>query len=692
VNRLRTFEGRWVRVRMGIICGVLALASGLVVSAGYSVMVRDGHEWREMAEKQRQRRLRLSPKRGSVYDRNGSPLAISIEVPSVSMDSIELLRGAPPQEVPQVARRAAERIAAALGLEAPEVERKILRQRRFSWLKRRITLDEADKLHALESESKAGEEPIRGLLVEAEGHRYYPQRALGGPLLGFVAPDGTGKDGLELTLDEELGGQRELLQGLRDRSGHLLFLDGIQDERTLAGHDLYLTIDQGIQNLAEQELSRAAQTFEALGGSVVVIAPQTGEILALANWPSYNPNDYRFSETGARRLRGIADRFEPGSTIKIFTLAAGLETGAVRPNEQLYCEKGALTIDGVTIRDTHPSAWLSISQALALSSNICLGKVGMKVGSQRLYDVFRRFGFGQETGLQLPGEAAGVLQPRGRPWVQVETASAAFGQGISVTNLQMALATAAIANGGRLMEPILVRRVQSGTGELVREAAPRVRRQVVSAAVARTVAEMMIGVAENGTGVQARVDGFTVAGKTGTAQKADPRTGRYSVDSYVASFVGFVPARQPVLAMAVTIDEPMVEHMGGTVAAPVFRRIAEAALNYLGVTPEGTRVADLQKFVGAADPARAATEAMRRAGGQEPPVQEVRDDKQPLGPGLVRVPDLTGFPVREAVQKGIELGVKPRVVGTGLLARQEPGPGAVLEKGETLVLVFEPAT
>jgi cell division protein FtsI (penicillin-binding protein 3) len=529
--------------------------------------------------------------------------------------------------------------------------------------------------------------------VEAEAHRYYPQRALAGPLLGFVAPDGKGKDGLELTLDEELGGQRELLQGLRDRSGHLLFLDGIQDERTLAGHDLYLTIDQGIQNIAEQELSRAAQTLEALGGSVVVIAPQTGEILALATWPTYNPNDYRFSDTGARRLRGIADRFEPGSTVKIFTLAAGLETGAVRPNEQMYCEKGSLAIDDVVIRDTHPAAWLSLSEALAVSSNICLGKVGLKVGSQRLYDVFRRFGFGQETGLQLPGEAGGVLQPRGRPWVQVETASAAFGQGISVTNLQMALATAAIANGGRLMEPILVRRVQSGTGELVREAAPRLRRQVVSASVARTVAEMMIGVTEgNGTGVQARVDGFSVAGKTGTAQKADPRTGRYSLDSYVASFVGFVPARQPVLAMAVTIDEPMVEHGGGTVAAPVFRRIAEAALNYLGVTPEGTRMADLQKLVGAADPPRAAIEAMRRAGGQEPPVQEVRQDKQPLGPGLVRVPDLTGFPVREAVRKGIELGVKPRVVGTGLLARQEPGPGTVLEKGETLVLVFEPAT
>jgi cell division protein FtsI (penicillin-binding protein 3) len=693
MNRLRTFEGRWVRARMGIICGLLALASGLVVSAGYSVMVRDGNEWREMAEKQRQRRLRLSPKRGSVYDRNGSPLAISIEVPSVSLDAIELLRGVSPQEVPLFARRAAERIASALDLEAPDVERKILRQRRFAWLKRRITLAEADKLHDLETDSKSGEEPLRGLLVEAEGQRYYPQRALGGPLLGFVAPDGNGKDGLELALDQDLGGQRELLQGLRDRSGHLLFLDGIQDERTLAGHDLYLTIDQGIQNLAEQELSRAAQTFEALGGSVVVIAPQTGEILALANWPSYNPNDYRFSELGARRLRAIADRFEPGSTAKIFTLAAGLETGAVRPNEQLFCEHGAMKIDDVTIRDTHPSGWLSLSQALAVSSNICLGKVGMKVGGQRLHDMFRRFGFGQETGVPLPGEASGVLLPRGRPWVQVETASAAFGQGISVTNLQMALATAAIANGGKLLEPTLVKRVQSGTGELVREAAPRVRRQVDTAAVARAVAEMMVGVTEgNGTGVQARVDGFSVAGKTGTAQKADPKTGRYSRDGFVASFVGFVPARQPVLAMAVTIDEPMVEHMGGAVAGPVFRRIAEAALNYLGVTPEGTRVADLQKLVGAADPARAATEMLRRAGGREPPVQEVQDAKLALKPGLVRIPDLTGFPVREAVHKGIELGLQPRVVGTGLLARQEPGPGAVLEKGETLVLVFEPAT
>ena len=676
---------------MGLICGALAFACGLIVASAFGIMVRDGGDWHELAEKQRQRRLRLVPKRGSVYDRNGSPLAISVEVPSVSLDAIELLRGVPPEEVPALARRAAERIATALELEPAEVEKKILRKRRFAWLKRRITLAESESLRSL-SEPDPGAPAIRGLLVEAEGHRYYPGRALGGSLLGFVAPDGVGKDGIELELDTELAGHKELLNGLRDRSGRLLFMDGIQDEQMLAGHDIYLSIDQGIQNVAERELGRAAQTFEALGGSVVVVDPRTGEILALANWPGYNPNDYRFSEPGMRRMRGITDRFEPGSTAKIFTLAAGLEAGVVKPNERMYCENGSMAVDDVVIRDTHPAEWLTLAQVLAVSSNICFAKVGLQLGGQRLYESFRRFGFGQQTGVPLPGEAEGVLLPRQRPWVPVETASAAFGQGISVTNLQLAMATAAIANGGKLMDPILVRRVQSASGELVREAAPRVRRQVVSAPVARTVAEMMIAVTEgNGTGVQAAFGAFSVAGKTGTAQKADPATGRYSLDSFIASFVGFVPAREPVLAIAVTFDEPAVDHAGGAVAAPVFRRIAESALNYMGITPDGSRVADVRQFVGAADPARAAYETIRRSQGQKPPVQEIREEAE-LGPGMIRVPNLTGFPVREALERSVELGVRPRVVGTGLLSRQEPPPGASLKKGEALVLVFEPAT
>lgn len=693
MNRLQTREGRWIRVRMGIICGALAFAAGLVVAAGHSVMVRDGTEWRELAERQRQRRLRLLPKRGSLYDRNGSPLAISIDVPSVSVDAVELLRGVPPPEIPVVARSAAERIAEALDLDAADVEKKILRRRRFAWLKRRISVEEADRLRELSSETVDGLAPVRGLLVEAEGHRYYPQRALAGSLLGFVAPDGVGKDGVELALDSELAGHRELLRGLRDRSGRLLFMDGIQDEQTLAGRDVHLTIDQGIQNVAERELGRAAQTFEALGGSVIVVDPKTGEILALANWPSYNPNDYRFSELAMRRSRAVTDRFEPGSTAKIFTLAAGLDSGVIKPNERMFCENGSLAVDDVVIRDTHPAGWLSLTQVLATSSNICAAKIGLEMGGTRLHESFRRFGFGQETGVPLPGEVAGVLLPRGRPWVDVETASAAFGQGFAVTNLQLAMATAAIANGGRLMDALLVRRVNGPSGELVREAAPRLRRQVVSPAVARTVAEMMIAVTEgDGTGVQAAVEGFSVAGKTGTAQKARRGGHGYSLDSHTASFVGFVPAREPVLAIAVTLDEPALDHAGGTVAAPVFRRVAEAALNYLGVTPRRNAAsADVRQLVGASDPARAAYEVIRRAQGKKPPVQEV-SERAPVARGMVRVPDLTGFPMREALRRGAQLGLAPRVIGTGLLARQEPQPGAVIEKGEALVLVFEPAT
>lgn len=550
---------RWVRLRMGMLCGALALGLGLVVSSGYDLMIGDGAAWRELAETQRQRRLHVAPKRGGVYDRNGSALAVSVEVPSVSMDAVELLRAVPSQQVPVVARDAANRIAAVLGIDAAQVERRILAKRRFAWLKRQISAEEADKIRALSEDDPAGGGRIRGLVVEGEGRRYYPRRELAGPLLGFVAPDGEGKDGLEYALNDDLKGSAEQLKGLRDRSGRLLFSDGVEDDRAFAGHNIYLTIDQGIQYVAEHELQAAARTFEAAGGSVVVVNPYTGEILALASWPFFNPNDYTSSEPEQRRDRAMSDVFEPGSTMKMFTVAAGLADGVITPTQKLYCEKGVMQIDNVTIRDTHPAEWLSISQILAVSSNICAAKIGLGMGEAKLYDALRRFGFGQESGLPFPGEAPGTLRPRSRPWVQVETASAAFGQGIGVTNMQMAMAAAALANGGELMEPLLVRKVTTSSGEIVRDVAPHVRRRVVSKEVARAVSEMLVAVTEGeGTGTEAAIDGYRVAGKTATAQKSDPKTGRYSIDKYIGSFVGFVPAEKPVVAIAVTLDEPML--------------------------------------------------------------------------------------------------------------------------------------
>jgi cell division protein FtsI (penicillin-binding protein 3) len=511
-------------------------------------------------------------------------------------------------------------------------------------------------------------------------------------LLGFVAPDGEGKDGLELSLNRSLKGHVEQLRGLRDRGGRLLFSDGVQDDQALAGHDLHLTIDQGIQYVAERELASAARTFEAVGGSVIVVEPYTGELLAMASWPGYNPNDYRDSEVSHRRDRGLSDVFEPGSTVKIFTIAAGLAASVISPTQKLYCEKGMMPVDNVLIRDTHPSGWLPIARVLAVSSNICAAKVGLSLGGDKLYQAFRRFGFGQATGIPLPGESSGTLRPRGRPWVQVETAAASFGQGISLTTLQLAMATAALANGGNLMQPAIIKRVTTATGERVREAAPQVRRRVVPVRVARLLREMMVGVTEgDGTGIEAAVEGYQVAGKTATAQKTDPATGRYSLDEYIASFVGFVPAKNPVVAIAVMVDEPMVEHAGGAVAAPIFRRVAEMALKYMGRIPRGTQRRELDQLARQPDPANTTYEMLRQAQGRKPPVQEVVTAGT-VGPGMVRVPDMTGWPVREALRNAVELGVVPRVEGTGLLARQRPAPGAVMGRGATLTLVFEPTT
>lgn len=685
-------RGRWIRLRMGILCGVLALGTGLVVAAGFELMVSHGTEWRDIAERQRERRLNLRPKRGTVYDRNGTALAVSVEVPSVSMDAAELLRDVEPSRRAFVARDAATRIAAALSLDPAVIEGRILQRRRFSWLKRRVSADEVESVRLLASRGSPGGEPIRGLHVEPEGHRFYPRRELAGSLLGFVAPGGDGKDGLELALNSDLEGHPDRLAGLRDRSSRLLFADAVEDDAALAGHDVTLTLDQGIQYVAETDLAAAVRTFEATGGAVVVTDPKTGEILALASWPGYNPNDYGTSDVASRRARGVSDSFEPGSSMKIFTIAAALASGVITPTQQLYCEKGTMKVDNVSIRDTHPAEWLSIPKIMSLSSNICAAKIGLALGGDRLYDALRRFGFGQQVALGLPGQSSGTLRPKGRPWVDVETASASFGQGISVTALQLAMAAGAIANGGELMEATLVRRVNTATGEPVRVTAPSVRRRVIPRAVAQQVTDMMIGVTEGeGTGVEAAVPGYQVAGKTATAQKIDPATGRYSEDRYVASFVGFVPARDPAVVIAVVVDEPHLAHAGGAAAAPVFRRVAQMALEYRGLVPRGTTPVDVAALGRRPDPAARALSLLRGTTNAPPSVQEIAANS-PVQAGSVRVPDMIGWPMREVLRHTTELGLVPEIHGTGLLLRQEPAPGQATPRGAAVQLHFEPAS
>jgi cell division protein FtsI (penicillin-binding protein 3) len=696
VKNLDPKRARWIRIRMGILCGLMGLGLGAIVSGAYDIEVKDGDQWYELAEKQRQRRLHIQPKRGTIYDRNGTPLAESVEVPSVSADAVEMLRGIEDRFVPMRIQQYSERVAEALHMPVEDVVEKLSRRRRFVWLKRRVSEDEATAIRALSDRNQRY--PIAGLTIEGEGHRFYPNRELAGPLLGFVSPDGEGKEGLELSLEHELRGHASELRGLRDRAGRLLFNEGLDDEQALAGHNVFLTIDKGIQFTAERELESALKTYEAIGGSVIVMDPSNGEILAMANAPGFNPNDYSTSDPDSRRNRCVVDRFEPGSTMKVFEIATALAAKSVTPTTSIYCEEGTMAIDNIVIHDTHVNKWLTPTQILTVSSNIGAAKIALGLGEQRLYEGLRRFGFGDATGLPVPGESVGVLRPRGRPWVQVETASAAFGQGISVTAIQLATAMTAVANDGKLLEPILVKRVTDGTGAMLTEASTHVRRNAIPPSVARMMAEMLVSVTEGeGTGVEAAIDGFRVAGKTATAQKIDPATGRYTDTHYVGSFVGFVPAERPRLVISVVLDEPMGgTYAGGSVAAPVFRRVGEMALRYLGVTPRGTtpmKLSEIGQKAKDGDPADAAYQAVNQAKGQEaPPAAAPSAPSAPTKPGEVRVPDLAGWPTRDAVKTAVGLGLAPTIEGTGRLLRQEPAAGSVVPKGAAVKLVFEPPT
>jgi cell division protein FtsI (penicillin-binding protein 3) len=688
VRNLDPLRARWIRTRMGVLCGVMGLALGGIVSSAWRVQIEDAPEWREMAEKQRQRRLHLEPKRGTIYDRNGTPLAVSVDVPSVSVDVAEMLRGVEGKAAQEAALRdAAVRLAKALSMSTDEVYGKLEARHRFAWIKRRITGDEAAMVRDL-GDAKLQGRPIRGVSIEGEGHRYYPGRELAGAVLGFVAPDGLGKDGLELALDEDLHGKVEDVRGLRDRSGRLVF-EGASESHALQGYDVALTLDEGIQHVAERELDAALHTYETKGGSLVVVDPMTGEILALASAPGYNPNDYSDSDADARRDRAVTDRFEPGSVMKPFMMAGALNAGALKPTDSIDCEHGVYVVAGIPVHDTHVNDMLTPTQILAKSSNIGALKIGLQMGEPALYATYRRFGFGEETGLPLPGEAAGMLRPRGRPWVTFETATASYGQGISVSTLQLAMAMSAIANGGRLLEPILVKRVTDGSGVTVRESSTHVRREVVSAGVARTVAEMLTAVTEDGgTAVEASVPGFRVAGKTGTAEKVDPATGRYSTEKYTAVFVGFVPVDHPRLVVAVVLDEPMIGRYGGDLAGPVFRRVAEASLRYLGVTPMpgSAKITAVKREGDVAD----ATLAMMKA--PAPPVAAPAATLAVVPPGSVRVPDASGLPAHDVVAAVTKAGLVPQIEGWGRAVRQTPPAGAPAPKGSSVRVVLEPAS
>ncbi len=546
---------------------ILLLLSGfgVVLSRLVMLQVLQAAELAVKADRQHQRTVLLQGMRGAIVDRQGKMLAMNLEVPSVY--GVPTVLDSPVQ--------AARTLAPILHVRSNELERKLSQPRAFVWLARQLDPEKGRLLERLSS--------MEGIGIKMEGRRFYPKGPLLSHVLGFAGLDGEGLEGIERRYDEELRGEKRAIVLQQDAKGRTVFPKGLLEETAAApGHQLVLTVDEVIQYIVEKELDEAVMRTRAKSGTAIMLDPATGALLAMAVSPRFNPNSLTGLKPEQWRNRAVTDAYEPGSTMKAIVAAAAIEEGVMTPRTLIYGEEGRMTVANTVIHDHERFGWMSFAQVIWKSSNVGAAKVGMALGEERLYRYLRAFGFGERTEIDLPGETAGLLKPP-REWGKRTAASLSMGQEIGVTPIQMVSAVAAIANGGTLMKPYVVSEIRDGQGRILKRILPTARRRVIAPETARTVTAILEGVVTDGTGSKAAINGFRVAGKTGTAQKIDPRTRTYSTSKFVSSFVGYVPAEDPKLAMIVVIDEPTGEAWGGTVAAPVFRRVGEQVLKYWGV-------------------------------------------------------------------------------------------------------------
>jgi cell division protein FtsI (penicillin-binding protein 3) len=630
---------------------IFALIFVAVAGRAFQLQVLQGDKLKRLGERQQLKEWIVLPKRGAVLDRASEPLALSLEAQSVYVRPHRIRQ---PEAV-------ARSLAKILNLSWADVKQKLASDKPFVWIKRQVSPVEADRIQALN---------VDGVGMFYEPHRYYPQGQLAGQVIGFVGRDSEGLEGLELQYNDYIRGETGSSMIERDALGRRVLAQGVEGLRIPAGGDVYLTIDTSIQHLAEKELESTVVKNRAKAGVAIVVEPFTGEVLALANYPSFDPNNFSKESAQQRRNRAVADSFEPGSIFKTILAAAALEEGVVGKEDLFYCEMGKYAFGGKIIHDTHPNGWLPFYKILQVSSNIGFTKVAEKLKKDRYFRYIEKFGFGKITGIDMPGEIPGLLR-RPESWSTVDLATHAFGQGISVTPMQMVMAYAAVANGGFLMRPYVVNRVVSPNAEVLAQNQPHVVRRVISDKTSQLLASMLKEVtSEGGTGTMANIEGFEVAGKTGTAQKADLAHGGYAAKKRVASFVGFVPAKDPRLVVLVLVDEPEVNVYGGVVAAPAFRDIAQGALRHLAVAPQKSEF--IPSTIGGVEA------PLRRA-----PIKE----NDPASDGNASaVPDFVGLSLREAVERARAMKVRVKMHGNGYVVNQSPAPGVTWSENDTLVL------
>lgn len=549
-----------------ILIGILFSLMFLVITirAFYLQTLKEA-ELSAIARRQYRHEAETKGKRGSIYDRKMRKLAMSIDVTAI---------GAHPDKIVNP-EKAARIVARILNLNESKIRRQMLSGKSFVWISREQPPVRANIL------KKAG---IKGLEFYPSYIRVYPNKTLAGQLIGFTGLNEAAREGIEFYYDDYLKGRKKTWLNVRDASGRVFMRTKIN--RSLSdGKDIILTIDAVIQNIAEQAIGKAVRRFNARSGMAIVMVPSSGEILAIANYPLFNPNSYKRFPKYVWRNRVVTDPFEPGSTMKVFLAAAALESGKCTPETKVDCENGVYTILDRVIHDTHPHGVLSLFEIVKYSSNIGAAKIARMIGPKQLYDTLYKFGFGQKTEVGLPGETAGKLRNY-LAWYPIDTATIAFGQGISVSALQLVTAISAMANGGMLVKPRIIDRILNPDGSVLEKQEPEFVRRVVSSAVAESVRKMMQAVTEpDGTGPRAVPKGYTVCGKTGTAQILNSR-GTYEHCDYNALFAGFSPAKNPKLAVVVVITAPQGSHYGGVVAAPAFREILSKSFNYLNVPPD----------------------------------------------------------------------------------------------------------
>jgi cell division protein FtsI/penicillin-binding protein 2 len=649
----------WSSIRLVILATVMATVCGGSVAARlYYLQVERHDHYRASAVDQRQQIQRIPPRRGDIHDRNGRELALSV--------ASEYVVARPSQVEDPVA--SARLLAPVLKKSVGEIERQLRSKKTYVYLAKRATPTQCARIRQMQDEGE-----LAGIDFEPWRQRIYPNSLLAAHTLGFVRRDGDPGGGLESLFDPVIRGTDGRAVELRDARQVAFDVKTLKEAQ--AGHDLQLTVDLTVQHVMEQELAHAVRQAKAKAGAAVAMNPRTGEILALASYPTFNPNKYSDSDVEDRRDRVVVSAYEPGSTFKIITAAAALEKGKVYPSEMIYCNRGHIMIDGrYKMRDHKSFDTLSFTDIMAKSSNVGAIKVGLRLSNQEFYDTIRAFGFGEKTGVGLPGEQRGILRDPSK-WSRLSKPSLSIGQEITVTPLQIVAAVSVVANEGKALRPWIASSLRDPeTGNIISNKPPEPR-QVISARTARTLSRMLEEVVATGTGKAAAVPGYRVAGKTGTAQKSNPGGGGYLDGRYVASFVGYVPARDPELIAIFVIDEPRVEgYHGGDVAAPAFGRFAARVLPGMGAAPDDSlRDSDMQQLDLRPERTRAVAWASMKS--SSPVVARSRSLRR------ATMPDLTGASMRQAVTVLTDLGLSPLLAGQGQVLAQEPPAGAPLPAG-----------